>query len=117
MSMSRVFDERELLERIDDDWDFLTETVEMLSSDGPALIGEIRRSVAGGDAAGVGRAAHSLKGMISNFCSPTTQASAFEVEKLGKSGDLSGAPHAVKALEDQVERLTAELNEFLTTRV
>ena len=41
MSMSRVFDERELLEHIDNDWDFLTETVEMLSSDGPALIGEI----------------------------------------------------------------------------
>jgi len=115
--MSRVFDDKELLERVDNDWDFLTETVRMLSTDGPALIGEIRQSVAGGDAAAVGRAAHSLKGMISNFCSPAAHASAFEIEKLGKSGDLSGAPQAVKALEDQVGRLTAELNEFLATRV
>jgi protein-histidine pros-kinase len=112
-----VFDDKELLERVDNDWDFLTETVQMLAADGPALIGEIRQSVAGGDAAAVGRAAHSLKGMISNFCSPAAHASAFAIEKLGKTGDLSSAPQAIKALEDQVELLTADLKKFLATRV
>jgi HPt (histidine-containing phosphotransfer) domain-containing protein len=115
--MPRVFDDKELLERIDNDWEFLTETVQMLSTDGPVLIEAIRRSVLSGDAAAAGRAAHSLKGMVSNFCSPITLASAFEVEKLSKSGDLFGAPQAVKALEDQVGLLTAELNQFLATRV
>jgi len=112
-----VFDHQELLERIDNDWDFLAETIQMLSTDGPVLIKEIRGGIGSGDAAAVGRAAHSLKGMVSNFCSPATLASAFEVEKLGKSGDLSSAPQAVKALEDQVGLLTAELNKFLDTRI
>ena len=68
--MSQVFDEQELLERIDGDWDFLGETVQMLASDGPELIRQLRDAVASGNAPEVGRLAHSLKGMISNFCSP-----------------------------------------------
>src|SRR4051812_14503027 len=115
--MSRVFNHKELLERIDNDWDFLAETIQMLSTDAPVLIDEIRRCVGSGDAAAVGRAAHSLKGMVSNFCAPATLACAYEVEKLGKSGDLSAAPQAVKSLEDQLGLLTSELNNFLTTRV
>ena len=114
--MSRAFDEKELLERIDNDWDFLAETVQMLASDGPRLLDQIKTAVAANDAPAVGRAAHTLKGMISNFCSPETQAAAFEVEKLGKAADLSAAPVAMKTLEDQLQTLVAELNSFLLTR-
>src|SRR3954468_21950084 len=103
--MSRAFDEKELLERVDDDWDFLAETVSMLSADGPALLREIKRAVDTADAAAVGRTAHTLKGMISNFCSPETLASAFELEKLGKAGDLSGAAAAVTNLAEHLEKL------------
>ena len=114
--MSRVFNDKELLERVDGDWEFLGETVEMLRTDGRALMDEIRQAAESGDAAALGRSGHTLKGMISNFCSPTTQAAAFEVEKMGKSGDLSAAPEAVKALSEQLEALIAGLNEFLQTR-
>ena len=114
--MPRVFDETELLERVDNDWEFLSETVAMLSSDGPALMNEIEKSLAVGDAASVGRAAHTLKGMISNFCSSSTHAAAFQVEQIGKSGDLTSAPQAVKTLEDQLKALTTELNDFLAKR-
>ena len=114
--MPRVFDEKELLERIDNDWDFLADTVQMLESDGRALLDEIRRANEAGDAPAVGRAAHTLKGMISNFCAAGPQANAFEVEKIGKSGDLASAPAAVKVLGDALERLIKELNEFLATR-
>ena len=34
--MPRGFDEQELLERVDNDWEFLGETVQMLATDGPA---------------------------------------------------------------------------------
>ena len=71
--MPRVFDGAELLERVDNDWEFLGDTVRMLEADGPALLEEIRRSADAGDAASAGRAAHTLKGMISNFCAPDAQ--------------------------------------------
>jgi HPt (histidine-containing phosphotransfer) domain-containing protein len=107
--MTPLFDETELLERVDHDWAFLGETVEMLAADGPALLRELRQSVGADDAAAAGRAAHALKGMIANFCAPAVQASAFEVERMGKTGALSGAPAAVAALEAQLQTLTAEL--------
>jgi two-component system, sensor histidine kinase and response regulator len=114
--MSRVFNGSELLERIDNDWDFLSETVEMLQTDGRALLDQIRAAADAGDAAAVSRAGHTLKGMISNFCSPSAQSAAFEVERIGKSGDLSAAPEAIKALKVQLDALIASLTDFLATR-
>ena len=114
--MPRRFDEQELLERVDNDWEFLGETVQMLSTDGPALLREIRRAAEAGDAPTVGRAAHVLKGMISNFAAPAAHAGAAEVERIGKAGDLSSAPQALGRLESDVQALIADLTDFLATR-
>ena len=112
----RTFDGKELLDRVDNDWDFLAETVQMLETDGRGLMDEIRRAAAAGDAPALGRAAHTIKGMISNFCSPATLATALEVETIGKGGDLAGAPAVVRKLEVELEELIAGLTEFLATR-
>jgi HPt (histidine-containing phosphotransfer) domain-containing protein len=114
--MSRTFDEKELLERVDNDWEFLGDTVQMLADDGPGLLADIRRSVEAGDAPGVGRAAHTLKGMISNFCAAEAQSGALAVEQMGKSGDLSNVAPALQALETQLTALIADLNGFVATR-
>jgi HPt (histidine-containing phosphotransfer) domain-containing protein len=111
-----VFDEKELLDRVDNDWDFLADTVQMLETDGRELMGEVRRASAAGDAATLGSAGHALKGMISNFCSPATHAAASEVERIGKGGDVAAAPAAVAALDERLEALIAGLTEFLATR-
>jgi HPt (histidine-containing phosphotransfer) domain-containing protein len=107
--MATLFDEAELLEQIDHDWEFLGETVEMLAADGPALIREVRQAMVASDAAALGRAAHTLKGMVANFCAPSAQATALELEKMGKAGDLSSAPPVVAALEAQLQALTGQL--------
>jgi two-component system, sensor histidine kinase and response regulator len=114
--MSQAFDELELLDRVDSDTEFLAEAVQMLSDDGPALVRGIRASVTAGDAAGVASAAHTLKGMVSNFCAATAQASAFEVERLAKGGDLPGAEAAVEPLDARVGELIAALKDFLAAR-
>lgn len=114
--MADAFDKKELLERVDNDWDFLAETVQMLQSDGRSLMQQIRDALAMGDAATVGRAAHALKGMVSNFCSPQTHAIALEVERLAQGGDLPAAAVAVATLGGQVETLLRELAEFIKER-
>lgn len=111
--MPPTFDRAELLERVGNDIAFLAETVEMLAADGRTLMGEIREAVAKGDGAAVGRSAHALKGMISNFCAPAAQEGALAMEKMGKSGDLGPAPKAVEELAGQVETLIAELQQFV----
>jgi len=114
--MSQVFNDKELLERVDNDWDFLAETVEMLNTDGRALMDQVRQAAAAGDATALHRHAHTLKGMISNFCAPGAQSSAFALEILGKTNDLAGAPAAVATLQGQLDQLIAGLNDFLSTR-
>ena len=114
--MSRVFDGKELLDRLDNDWDFLAETVQMLGTDGRALMEQVKTAAANGDAEALGRAGHTLKGMVSNFCAPAAYAAAFEVEQIGKSGDLSAARPAVDALGAQLETLITGLNDFLATK-
>jgi HPt (histidine-containing phosphotransfer) domain-containing protein len=114
--MLRTFDEKELLERVDNDWDFLGDTVQMLADDAPGLLADIRRCAEAGDAPGVGRTAHTLKGMISNFCAPGVQSDALAVEQFGKAGDLSNVGPALQALETQLNTLIADLNGFVTTR-
>ena len=111
--MATTFDHAELLERVDNDRAFLAETIEMLAGDGRTLMKEIRQSVDAGDAAAIGRAAHALKGMISNFCAPAAQEAALTVERIGKNGDLSPAAAAASALSERLEALIAELEQFI----
>jgi HPt (histidine-containing phosphotransfer) domain-containing protein len=114
--MPSTFNPDELLERVDNDDDFLRETVEMIDSDGPEILAQVRAAAAAGDAATVGRAAHTLKGMISNFCAPDAQAAALVVEQIGRNGDLAPLPAALDTLEARMTALIAELNHFVAER-
>src|SRR3954470_17855601 len=104
------------MERIDADVEFLADTVQMLQTDGRALMVELKAAVASGDAPAIGRTAHTLKGMISNFCSPAVQTHALEVEKSGKAGDGAGAAAASAKLEPELEALVVELVAFVRSR-
>jgi two-component system, sensor histidine kinase and response regulator len=114
--MSQAFNELELLDRVDNDTEFLAETVQMLSDDGPALMRGIRKSLAAGDADGVARAAHALKGMVSNFSSAAVPGCAADLEKLARTGGLSDAVAAVEALDTTLRELIDALKDFVAAR-
>jgi two-component system, sensor histidine kinase and response regulator len=114
--VAQLFDDAELMEHVDNDVGFLADTVQMLETDGRALMVELRAAVAASDALAIGRAAHTLKGMISNFCSPSVQARALDVEKAGKAGDGAGAAVASAKLEPELEALIVELIAFVRAR-
>lgn len=111
--MTPSFDPAALMDRVDGDLEFLAETVEMLESDGPRLMADLRAAAAAGDAAAVGRAAHALKGMVANFCAADVQRRAADVEQLGKGGDLASAPAAADELGDAVGALVNDLRAFV----
>jgi HPt (histidine-containing phosphotransfer) domain-containing protein len=77
---------------------------------------DIRKSLGAGDADGAGRAAHALKGMISNFCAAVAQGSAQDVEKHAKAGGLSDAAAAAEVLDARLQELIAELKDFVAAR-
>ena len=114
--MARMFEEAELLERVDNDIGFLADTVQMLETDGRALLNSLKAAIAATDAPAIGRTAHTLKGMVSNFCAPAIQATALEIEKAGKAGDCATAAAATMKLEPSLEALIAELGAFVKAR-
>jgi two-component system, sensor histidine kinase and response regulator len=114
--VAALFDEAELMERVDNDVAFLADTVQMLETDGRALMVQLNTAVASGDAPAIGHTAHTLKGMISNFCSPAVQTLGLDVEKAGKAGDGAGVAAASAKLEPGLEALIVELVAFVRAR-
>lgn len=111
--MNDVLDRDELLDRIDNDTEFLAETVAMFDEDGSQLLADIRRAIIDGDAAALAAAAHTFKGMAGNFCAAATVEAALKLEMMGKSGDLTGAEEAAGALEAESQRLRLALEQLL----
>ncbi len=111
--MSDIFDRETLLDRIDNDMEFLAETVGMLEEDGPDLLKQIRQAIDAGDAQALTVAAHTYKGMVANFCAESTVAAALKLEMMGKTHDLTGALAALAVLEDLGSQLATALQELL----
>lgn len=78
----------------------------------PRQLDAVRLAVTSGDAKAVEQAAHLLRGSVGNFAAPEATAAAARVEALGRSGDLSNAAGALRALEVAIERLTPALREI-----
>ena len=111
--MDDVLDKAELLDRVDQDMEFLAETVEMLNEDGPQLLSEIRDAVNRQDASALAGTAHTFKGMAANFCAKRAVDAALALEMMGRSGDLTGAAEALGTLEREAEQLKSALAELL----
>jgi len=114
--MSDVFDQTELMERVDDDVEFLAETIEMLDEDSPSLLAEIEAAVAARDAGALVTPAHALKGMLANFCAASAEAAARELEFMGREEQLTDVEAAVARVQAETQRLRDALHEFLQTK-
>jgi len=69
-------------------------------------------ALAGGDVEAVVRSAHTLRGSASNFRAQSVVDAAIDLERIGRTGDLSTAGPALAYLEVEIERLNKELAAF-----
>ena len=103
--MPRAFDETELLERVDNDWEFLAETVQMLETDGRALL---ERNPPRGRrrAAAVGRSgAHAQGDDLQLLRRRRPRPRALDVEQIGKARrPVAAAAAASTTLEPSSKR-------------
>ena len=88
-----------------DDVTLARKLVEIFLDQSPTLIDEIRTAIERQDAAALRRAAHALKGTISNFPSGPARGVAAQMEGLGIDADLETAKAVLPLLEQEVERL------------
>ena len=102
------------LGRVDGDRELLKEIAELFLEECPGSLEAVRAAVASRDPAALQRAAHSLKGAVSNFGERAAHKAALRLEQMGRSGELAGSAEALRELEEALERLCAELREFIT---
>jgi HPt (histidine-containing phosphotransfer) domain-containing protein len=111
--MAKIFDEKELMDRVDNDTEFLEETIALLDEDCPALLEQIRTAAAARDAESLAKAAHALKGMLGNFCAEPAESAARALETIGRAGRLTEVEAAIGQVQDETGRLQEALHDYL----
>ena len=102
-------DAARLLERVGGDRHALVRIVRTFRADYPKQLALLREAVAAGDAAALRRAAHALKGAVSNFAAAPATEAAMALQAMGERQDLGAARGALVRLELEIESLSADL--------
>jgi two-component system, sensor histidine kinase and response regulator len=106
----------ELLQRIDGDRSLLAELVEILRKDYPGQLCGARESIARGDAQGLERVGHALKGALDNLSATGASSFAAELESMGRCGNLALAGPKLMALENEMYQVIETLDELSLER-
>ena len=101
----KVCDITALLARFEGDENLVQELAGLFLDDSPSLLGKIREAVESSDSPSLERAAHALKGSVSNFCAQRTHEAAIRLEEIGRSGDAGEAQPALEHLERSLHEL------------
>jgi HPt (histidine-containing phosphotransfer) domain-containing protein len=109
---SSILDRAEMLERCGGDKALLAEIAGIFLSEYPSLLQQIQAALTDRDAHRLERAAHTLKGAVSNFGAPFATQAAFELEQLGRQRRFEGAEEAVAHLEAELSALHPVLAEL-----
>ena len=93
------------LEEFEGDRKFVMDVLEDFLDNVRVQIGSINKAISDGDAEIVRKEAHSIKGGAANLCADELSKIAFQLENIGKSGDLEGVIEVLERLEKEFSRL------------
>jgi HPt (histidine-containing phosphotransfer) domain-containing protein len=100
-----VCDVTALLARFEDDTALIQELAALFLDDAPLLVEKIREAVRSCDSSSLEKAAHALKGSVSNFCAQQAQEAAVRLEEIGRAGEAASAEPALRCLEKSLNEL------------
>jgi len=100
------------LKRLGGDRGLFLDFVQVFDEDSPGLIRAMREGVTNRDGPAIERAAHSLKGLVSNFGAHPVVRAAGRMEEVGKAEQWDRAESALDRLESAVARLNTALDAY-----
>jgi HPt (histidine-containing phosphotransfer) domain-containing protein len=100
------------LERLGGDEELLREVAKLFLEEYPQLMREIRMAADNRDPDALQRAAHSMKGSVSNFGADGVYQAAFALEMVGRAGDLSTARNCIDRLDQTLRHIHPALVEL-----
>jgi signal transduction histidine kinase/DNA-binding response OmpR family regulator len=95
----------ELLARLDGDFNFLAELIEIFRIDYPRQLKAMHEAISRQDAVELAKACHNLKGATSNLAAAQATAITRDLEEKASSGDLANAASALVELENELGRV------------
>jgi HPt (histidine-containing phosphotransfer) domain-containing protein len=96
--------------------EFLSELIELYCDDTRALLEQLKQAATAADVFRMAGLAHSIKGSSANLRMAQMAAISSQIEKLGKSGELSGSEELLAALEREFDRVTRTLELWAADR-
>ena len=93
------------LEALGNDLNLAQRLIDLFLQDSGRLLDDISRAIADRDADALRRAAHTLKGSVSNFPAGAARDTAARMETIGFDGDFDAAQEVFPILEKEIERL------------
>ena len=106
-----TFDPARFSERIGEET-LMCELIEIFEDDSKQLMEDILIAQKSGDEEDLHRAAHSLKGVVGNYCADRAMKCVTELDARVRRGELDGVGELVKTLSVEVESLDSALREF-----
>ncbi len=109
------FDRAELMSRTEGDPELIRMLVSVFREDRANLLGAVDSALETGDAPGLERAAHTLKGAVAVFGAEPARSRAARLETLGREGNLPDARALYPELREWVLRLEKDLQTLAET--
>jgi PAS domain S-box-containing protein len=106
---TKAFNNSKAMARVQGDSALLREMAELFLKNSPKLLEEIRQALGQGNRQALERAAHTLKGSVSNFAAHAALEAAKRLEHIARQGDLDDSAQALQSLEQELERLRPAL--------
>jgi len=107
-----VVDKKALLDRTENDPEFLRSLIGIFLTDCPGMLANIVAAVAARDPVRLMAAAHSLRGSVSFFGAPGAVAAATILESMGRQKKLAGDNEALGVLRREIALVCSALEEI-----
>jgi HPt (histidine-containing phosphotransfer) domain-containing protein len=107
---SAGFDPDALWRRIEGDVELLRELIAVFEEESLEMLGKLAAAIQNGDAAGLEKMGHKIKGSVLQFSGFGAAAAALALEQLGRSGTIAGAETALKKLKHEIDILMKSLH-------
>jgi len=111
--LGRFVDLPDLLARVEDDRDLLTELFVIFREELPGLHGALHAAIDVGDLSRAAKAAHALKGMLANMSMDRGATIVADVEMAARSGHISALKGTLASFDSEIAELSAAICAFL----
>jgi len=108
-----VWNQAELLDRVDHDPKLLLDLLHIFKEDFPRTMQSLESAVASADLKAAARLSHTLRGMLSSLGGMRASAAASRLEELASTGEAAALKGALASLQREAGCLLPELNAYM----